>query len=494
MRKRGLQGTADYAKLMGKRNDFLKTLDDTDQKIADSAAAAFDQFKNAVQVGWEEALKPLLKEETRLGAVQHIGEALGRDDLVQAAGEGLIDNLESQQKTIAGQLSMAQGMAAQDPRWQELADNLGQQYNDVSTRIFDKQIEIFQNQLAAIDKAVGREQAALDRSGRLADVQERLGDRTGAAAARVGVSQARTGELQSQISRYEEARVRAAQLGNTGAVNDLTDKIEDLKVQVVEQIATTQELIQAQHQLSIDILTGRTQAATGFFGAAASIFQGLAALTGKPTDADQKTLYQNVRQFLKDDAGRIVAEVQANIPLFGGAAGGVLGQLGAAFQQGPQAFATTLAALAPQIAEAETGMTDAQKKAFEDLINAMIGNTTATISNEQAIKDLGNTFSPQAFSSTAWTAFRRAIFTGANELLPQYQSAVPSMQTGGIIRRTGLYNLHAGETVVPADGHPGSFYEGATNVYITEQMQVADPNVIARRVAFEKSNRLANSR
>jgi phage-related protein len=482
MRQRGLQNTDDYATLIGKRNEFLKTLDDTDAKIAANASAQFDAFKALVEANWAQALKPLATEETRLGSVQHIGEALGMDDLVARANNQTIDNLRQQQSTIFSQLQQANALAAQDPRWQEAADNLAQQYNEVSTKIFDKQIEIFQNQLAAVDKAVGREQAALDRTGRLADVQERFGDRAGAAQARVDLSNARQGELQSAVDRYSALRDQAAAMGNVGAVNDLTDKIEDLKVQIAEQVVTTKELITTQHQLSVDILTGRTQAATGIFGAATSILTSLAELTGAPTIAGQTSVAQQTGQFLRDDQGRIVNTVASNVGFFGGQANGVLSTLLGAFQQGPEAFASALGSQAGAIGEVETQMTEGDKKLFADLVQAMIDNTTQTIDNSKAIKDLTNQTNVQSFSTTAWQLWRQAIFTGTGQIIPEFAS-IPHMQSGGLAGRDGLYYLHAGEKVTPR-----SQGDGGTHLHVTNPTEVADGELLARKFAWALSS------
>jgi hypothetical protein len=90
------------------------------------------------------------------------------------------------------------------------------------------------------------------------------------------------------------------------------------------------------------------------------------------------------------------------------------------------------------------------QQAVRDLTTAVLENRVATLQNTQAINELSGTVNePQSFSSSAWTLFREAIFTGMGQVLPQYQ--VPMMQTGGIAMRAGVYHLEPGEVATPGD-------------------------------------------
>ena len=95
-------------------------------------------------------------------------------------------------------------------------------------------------------------------------------------------------------------------------------------------------------------------------------------------------------------------------------------------------FATAVSGM--NFGQLEGGMTQAQQQQFEALIQALIDNQNALAQNTGQLDTLTGTLGqPQSFSSTAWQWLRMAVFTGAGNLLPQFQ--VPSMQSGGYVTR-----------------------------------------------------------
>jgi hypothetical protein len=134
----------------------------------------------------------------------------------------------------------------------------------------------------------------------------------------------------------------------------------------------------------------------------------------------------------------------------------------------------------------------ADRSTFHDLINSIIENTTATVTNSKQLSDLNDTTtSPQSFSSSFWRVFRRAIFNGEGGLLTQFSEAIPSMAGGGSVLRGGMVNVHAGERIVAAqvvrDGADGDTY--ITN-NITTPTEVLDPTDAARQMAHSYRNRI----
>jgi hypothetical protein len=289
----------------------------------------------------------------------------------------------------------------------------------------------------------------------------------------------------------------------TQEFSDLGDKINDLKEQVAESNLQTQQLITAYRQVSVTMLQAQTQASSGFFGAANSIAQTLRAIAG---DQNLPTLISYAKQagveLIREGSNAVMNVVAAindpNGP-FGqntGTANSFLGQLAGAFQQGPQAFANLLASLAPQLSSFEAGLPQDQLTLFQGLVQALIDNTTSTVSNTQTLQQLDATTNQQSFTSSAWTMFRQAIFNGLGQLLPQYAMTVPSLDVGGTLMSSGLLMGHAGEQLIPASVSRGNFAatNNQTNHFnIDHPVEVADPvlfgNQVAWRLAHDPNSR-----
>ena len=61
------------------------------------------------------------------------------------------------------------------------------------------------------------------------------------------------------------------------------------------------------------------------------------------------------------------------------------------------------------------------QQAVNDLTVAMLENQVAILQNTQALDEANGLMKdPQSFTSTAWTWFREAIFSGMGQVLPQY--------------------------------------------------------------------------
>jgi hypothetical protein len=77
---------------------------------------------------------------------------------------------------------------------------------------------------------------------------------------------------------------------------------------------------------------------------------------------------------------------------------------------------------------------------WQDLSIAVLENTIAQKQNTIATNELtGATAEPQTFTSSAWSRFREAIFTGMGQVLPQYnpQNMMGEVNTGAVIIPAG---------------------------------------------------------
>jgi hypothetical protein len=361
----------------------------------------------------------------------------------------------------------------------------------------DSLVSALQNQytdaINALDVAAQRQLTHLDIRDRLAAVVAGLGAPQQAAALQIQTSQQRTQALQGQIGGYQQLLRDATVSHNTEAMHTLQDKIADLQAQVAESVLATQQLITSQRALQITMLQTRASATAGAQQGAAGLLTTIGQITGAP---NLPLMIKQVRDALTDlasQAAAIVKNVQGAISdqslgAFQGAAAPLLQQLMAAFQAGPQQFATVLAQLAPQIGALEARMPDDIKGIFDGLIQSMTGNTQATLDNTLQLRQLQATTMTQDFASSAWSMFRSAIFTGIGTLLPQYAMSVPSAQVGAHIQQSGLLYGHTGEHIVPAKlASPYSVGPVKTiqsHLHITSPTEVADPVHLGNTIAF----------
>lgn len=486
--RRTRRGTEEYQQLVGKYNDFIKRIDDIDTKIATDRQRQLDNRRQIFQNNLDAALKPAQDRSKIAEFTASIAQTLGNEDLVKQANESNLQALKEQQTQIRNALHRANARARTDPAFKAIADKLGDDFRNITKQIIEMQAQALRDQMDAIDKSAERGLATLNLRGRAADIQERLGDPLGAIRARQGIAGERGGILQDERTRFQALQAQATAEGQNAVAKELADKIADLDLTIQEQVVETKALSAAYRQAAIDAITQRVEGQTTLIGSAQQIVQKLGEVSGiTNTDALGRYL-QGLRSILISAATDIGDQINQalNNNEFVGAAQNALIRLRDAFTTGPQQFADTLAALAPNLGEILKGMTPEEQEAFNKLVTAMSNNTISTLDNTKSISDLNGSLTPQSFSSTAWQWFRNAIFTGMGDVLPQYK--IPQMQAGGMARTRGIYELHPGEVVSPAQTSAMPWASGDTNVYITEPMEVADPLYLAKRIAWEKAS------
>ncbi len=122
-----------------------------------------------------------------------------------------------------------------------------------------------------------------------------------------------------------------------------------------------------------------------------------------------------------------------------------------------------------------------------ELEQALLENQLALLQNTNSIKELDESVQDGLFdfSSTNWEQFRQAIFSNGS-ILPQFQSQIPQLATGGYVSREGLAYLHAAEVVVPASktGNTGPLVD---TINFTQPMEAADPVAISNQIGFKLS-------
>jgi hypothetical protein len=363
------------------------------------------------------------------------------------------------------------------PGHKDTADALFAQVAELNQQAVEAVAQGLRDTTSEIEARFGRETNRIALAGRVADLRERLGDVTGAFAQR-GANLVDTGTyIRGQIGELSGLLGRAQAGGQTAVAEELRDKIAELNQQLAENEVAIRENTSAARSAAIGAITQRQ----GFLG---GVYSGVTGIVNALGEASGTTDTGSLRQILTTAGGTLA-----------GTGSRLLQKLSEGFGvdlrgQSPQELATSLLGLDYDRIDAR--LIPADRSTFHDLINSIIENTTATVTNSKQLSDLNDTTtSPQSFSSSFWRVFRRAIFNGEGGLLTQFSEAIPSMAGGGSVLRGGMVNVHAGERIVAAqvvrDGADGDTY--ITN-NITTPTEVLDPTDAARQMAHSYRNRI----
>jgi hypothetical protein len=416
----------------------------------------------------------------QIGILQRKATALGDSDSLGKLANANIEILRQQQEIVrqAAQRATARG-------YTDLAAQYQQQFDDLGAQITEAVATQLQSQIDAVNNAAATSQANADRLTGFADILDRIGGDSGLLGSVLGAVPGLSGQnanalrqqalaqsgqaLTAQRTQLQSLLQTASAQGNLGQVDALTAQLADLDKSIADNIVSQKELTTQIRQTAIDAITARASFQTGVFGNLMSLAQAVAGNT-----QSQDTLTPGLLQQSRDIITQTLFQLEDKLADFGITIGHVTGD----------ELVNQLKGLDFTTIEAQLTPADAQQ--FEGLINAIIDNGTQLESNTQAIENLNGNLQPQGFSSSAWTWFRQAIFTGMGDVLPQY--TIPSFDTGGPVIRGGLARVHSGEYVTnpAAKGAHWPMQEGDINIEINEAGGEPDPSYIAKRMAFER--------
>lgn len=493
----------------GELNSIQEKINDAENQIIEAEKARLE----AEQKVFEETTKALLRLkniEGRTGqnnltkTLNDIGSTYDAltdtygsvSDPIAAVRANLSDAVQiakDKKEILRQRLAEASAKAAQDPRWQAIADELQSQFNDAVADVATKTQEAFTGVISAIETQFNRGETARGFIERGVALAERtMGVLSGGYNSSVYEARRR-----NQVAEQDALRGTIAQLMaiDTSGLNDqqrqdLADKIEENTKKLEESIQTTRELDLTNQKLRADAILNRTQRNTGLIGSAKSIFDQIDRLTGGTNTAAGIRAAQATGNALQGERGALITESNNAISqgLFGQTGTDLLQQLLTSFSTGDAAsFASLLLDLGPQIAQLGAELGPTQAEAFNTMVDALVNNTLATTENTANLQELnGLANQTQPFSTTSWTRFRAAIFNGIGDVLPQFQ--VPAMATGGYITKGGLFELHPGEFVINASQNNVPS-DGDINITVNEANKPLDVTALASRIAFEKRTR-----
>jgi hypothetical protein len=461
----GLQGVLVQAQQAGNTtlaNTISDSISELNTQIAEAVA---QQFQNSIAAVNDAADK----QNAAIDRFSRTATALGLKLDPNVVIGAQINNMRTQIAGLQGVLAQAQQAGNTT-----LANTITEQIAELNTSIAESVAQQFQNSIDAVNNTAQNANTRLDRWTRLAQ----LGGRTNFTQMGFILGQ-RQNVLRDQRAGLESLLTQAQASGNIEQIENLTGQIEELDVSMAENTQAIQDNTDAAFNLTTQMINDAAAFGQSVFGGAQGFFQALSEATGVDTGPQQLALLQGIATTLATQAQGLQSQL-AN--LLGdntvlGLSGSDLVNYLVSISSGP-AFQAILARLDPT-----------QQDAFRDLIGALLGNATATVQNTQAIQNLTQP-NAQSFSSTLWSTFRQAVFTGAGGLLPQYQTAVPTAAIGAHVLQSGMMIVHAGEDVRPARitrdwrGGDGDTY----HLNVTTPTEVLNPTDVGRQLAFYRKS------
>lgn len=448
-----------------------------EQNTADLAQNAQDQVEaqeNFQQALFDAVQDNATRQSSAIDRWQRVAKAMGirfDPNAVLAQQVGVM------QQQIAG----LQGVLAQAERSGNvtLANQVRDQIAELQTTIAEAAAQAFQNSIDAVNNTAQRSLGALDRAARRAQIGTTNFDALGTTLTQRG------GVLAQQRSWLATLLGQASAAGNVDQVENLIDQIDELDTQLAENTQAIRDNTDAAFNARTQNINDAFSFSQGVFGGVQGFFQALTQTAGVDTTQQQTTALQGVGTALATQQGGLKGQLAQLLGYTPTEAARLMTLTGAdlvsflsSISSGP-AFDAIIARLDPT-----------QQTAFKDLITSLIGNATATEQNTQALNELtGN--NAQSFTSSLWSAFRIAVFTGAGGLLPQFASTVPSAAVGARIQSSGMLMAHAGERIVPAGvsrNWQGGDYIEEFNVNVTHPVERFDYDDLERQVAFERKH------
>jgi tetratricopeptide (TPR) repeat protein len=352
----------------------------------------------------------------------------------------------------------------------ELVRTVTGQIAELNVQIAEAVAQQFQNAIDAVNTTAQQQTTRLDRAARRAQIggtdYAALGD----------TLVARQGVLANQRAGLVALLAQAVAAGNVDQITNLTDQIDDLDTAMAENTQAVKDNTDA-------AFNDRTQLVNEQFGFAQTVLTGAQGFFRGLSDATGISTLPQQLSALRSLAVALGAQQQ-----------GLEGQL-AALTGDQSVLGLTGTGLVDYLLSISTGprmqaimnmLDPTQQAAFRDLVTSLLANASATQENTKAIGDLTGS-NAQSFSSSFWTSFRTAVFTGAGGLLPTYAMTIPGAAIGARVMTSGALMVHAGETVRPAavsrnmsGGDGGDTYV----VNVTSPTQVLDPTHVNRELAF----------
>jgi hypothetical protein len=275
---------------------------------------------------------------------------------------------------------------------------------------------------------------------------------------------------------------QAIQSGNQGAVATIIQSLDGLDTDLATNTQALTDNTAATDNAAASYLQARGQFSSGIYGGLGQIIQAAGTATGNLDIPAMLQTYQGQNQSLQQTNAGLSSTLNSDFGL------NVQGM-------SPTEFAKFISGV--NLPQMESGMDPAQVAEFENLIGSLTSNNEAIENNTIAINTLnGQITQPQSFTSTAFSDFRDAIFTGMGGLVPAIASSLgvanpsnPGLAgTGapGQIASTGPAIL-AGGPNTPSFDSGGTVVQGDQHIHVESNpiLPAVDGGTQGRQIAFQ---------
>jgi hypothetical protein len=443
--KRAKRGSKAAKDLAARQVELQSRLTDADDRVIqneediynaqEDLARAQEEAAQARKDAFQKTVDDLKDAFTKRGNIaeraKRIATALGDPKLLDAATDAVQNNLTDNINQLSERLN-----AARAAGYTDIAAGLEEDIAELNTQVVELAQQRLRDAMDVISTAATRRGAVLDLFGRMADAMGLVGNAAQAVIPGVGgvgglgamsrgqVAQGRIDSARQEQAGYVGLLGQAQAAGNVGLVQELTDKINELTVSIVEQTKAERDARFAASNEAFDFNTSMN-------GLQTQLIEATDAATGQTSSAELLRL------------------AQEKLALYS---------------------ARTLE-LQSQLQEA---MLAGDVKATQDLQKALLENQIAVQQNTKAVNEITNAgTAPASYSSTAWQWFRTAFLTGTGGVMPQYTP--PVMADVGSIGPAGTSTTtNNGATIV-------------NNFEINEAGQPIDTTQLANTVVFAQS-------
>ena len=460
---RGLTLAANIAAAQGRGDKAQEIRDQIAELQTQITEAAIEGINGSVS----EAENRAGRREASIGIRERIANALGSTGPLAGIFGDRIASAQQQVADLAQQYN-----AARNAGFGPLADEISGKIEDLNATIVELTAQRLDTAINQVNEVAARGMRTQDLRGRYASLLERAGNMEGAFASKGSILASRASIMAGQRNSLYGLLGQAQAEGNVGQIEKLTDQIAELDAQLAENAADVRSNTNRRRRARIGAITSRGSFLGGVYGGLGGIFDALGALTGTTDMAGKSSLLGKSGDTLRQSGTGYANQLFSNygIDIRGLA---------------PADIAQVLGGI--NYDAAESGMNPEEKATFEGLINSIIENTGAQISNTQQIKQL-NSPNTQTWSSTAWQWFRNAIFDGAGGLLPQYQNAglgVVGVAAGTAMNPTSATRAYAAQNA-DRSGSSDVFAPVINNEEKTVDM---DAETLANTLYFRYRNR-----
>lgn len=357
-------------------------------------------------------------QQQQIQARQSIAEQGGNYQLASTFDTRLAVSATSELKALQPVLKAAQKSGDTD-----LVAQIKQEMSQLRETAGEAAISALTDAQEAISQTAQTQQARISMYQSISQTMEGSAATTGQFAAAGAVNQQalsmNQSSLRSQLSQYNTLLGAAVASGNQGLISSITQTIDQLTGELASNTQALEDNTATVVNETASFIQSRGQFQTGVYGGLSQILTTIGQTTGFTDIPALMSVTSASNTSLQGTNAGLIRQLAAL-----GSGGAVIANMLQGITD-PGQMATLLGGI--NLSSAESGQDSTWISTFETIISNLAQNTEAIATNNQQLATLnGQLLQPQSWSTSAWTAFRTAIFSGMGSLLPSYSAVLPS--------------------------------------------------------------------